>query len=79
MSICFLLLDVVWTSSYNSLLCFFFFLFFFCRHYSQAIAGRICTKFGTNTSFCAGFIKFLKFFEKIKKPGHDERKTSKNR
>jgi len=53
--------------------------FFFSGELVEAIARRICMKYGTNVSSCVGFRIHIRNFEKIKKPGHDEQKTSWNR
>ena len=61
------------------LFCCVAFIYFFLRHLYPSYRSTICTKLGTNMSSCVGFRKYFKNLETIKKPGHDEQKTSKFR
>ena len=58
---------------------FLFGRFFFSRQLVEAIARPIDTNFGTNVSSYVGFRMHFRNLEKVKKPGHDEQKTSKFR
>ena len=53
--------------------------FFLSRQLLEAIARPIYAKFGTNVSSRVGFRNHFRNLEKVKKPGHDEQKTSKFR